>query len=89
MNGRYQVVVPTSVARALAKLPRNRQRQIQSRIDALADEPRPPGCVKLVGQENLWRIRVGDWRVIYEIHDDRRILIVVIIAHRRESYRGL
>ena len=89
MNGAYRAVVPTAVQRTLGKLPKNRQRQIQLRIDALAEDPRPPGCVKLTGQENLWRVRVGDWRIIYEVHDDRRVVIILIVAHRRESYRGL
>ncbi|MCC7350176.1 MAG: type II toxin-antitoxin system RelE/ParE family toxin [Phycisphaerales bacterium] len=56
---------------------------------ALADDPRTAGSVKLSGASGLWRIRVGDYRVIYEIRDRQLIVLVVIIAQRREVYRGL
>ena len=56
-------------------------------IDELAQNPRPAGCAKLVGTANDWRIRVGDYRIIYEIHDTRLIVLVVRVAHRREVYR--
>ena len=64
-------------------------RRISPRIDALSYDPRPPRCVKLAGHDSLYRIRVGDWRVVYAVNDDRRIVTVTIVAHRRESYRGL
>jgi mRNA interferase RelE/StbE len=54
---------------------------------ALAENPRPPGCKKLRGGENLWRIRVGDFRVIYEIHDDVLVIVVVSVGNRRDVYR--
>ncbi len=49
--------------------------------------PRPPGVVKLEGDENLWRIRIGDYRVIYEIHDDRLVVVVLRVANRKDAYR--
>ena len=55
----------------------------------LADNPRPRGVEKLEGRENRYRIRVGDYRVIYEIHDEVLLVLVVRIGHRREVYRGL
>ncbi len=60
--------------------------RLGARIDALADDPRPPSATKLVGSE-YWRVRVGDYRVVYDIHDDELIVLVVRIAHRREVYR--
>ena len=55
-------------------------------MEALAEKPRPEGCSKLTGRE-AWRIRVGDYRVIYEIHDDRQVVIIVVIRHRKDAYR--
>lgn len=63
--------------------------RVDRAIRALADTPRPPGCKKLAGQPGLYRVRVGDWRIVYEIDDSRRIVLVAIVAHRREVYRGL
>ena len=63
------------------------KRRIGQAIDALAMNPRPPGGVKLTGEENAWRIRVGDYRVLYEIHDARLVILVIRIANRREAYR--
>jgi mRNA interferase RelE/StbE len=64
-------------------------RRVDAAIRALADDPRPPGCLKLSGPSGLWRIRAGDWRVIYAIDDAARTVTVTTVAHRRESYRGL
>jgi mRNA interferase RelE/StbE len=58
-------------------------------LTPLADNPRPPGCVKLAGQENLFRVRVGHYRIVYQIVDDRLIVVVILVAHRRDVYRGL
>lgn len=65
-----------------------RQERIQRHIDALATEPRPPGCVKMSGIERTYRIRVGDYRIIYEIRDNVLIVLVLRIGHRREAYRA-
>lgn len=56
-------------------------------IEALAGEPRPIGCKKLAGSEHTYRIRVGDYRVIYDIHDDELVIFVVRVRHRRDAYR--
>ncbi len=61
--------------------------RVWSRIKALAAEPRPPGCRKLQGHESLWRIRVGDYRVIYAVYDDRRIVDIVAVRHRSKAYQ--
>jgi mRNA interferase RelE/StbE len=56
-------------------------------IERLATNPRPKGCRKLEGADNLWRIRVGDYRVIYSVDDARRIVDIIAIRHRSEAYR--
>jgi mRNA interferase RelE/StbE len=56
------------------------------KIEALSKQPRPGGCRKLVGEENLWRIRVGDYRVIYEIDDARQLVDVIAVKHRSKAY---
>ena len=63
------------------------KRRIGDAIDALASNPRPSGCAKLAGEKNTWRVRVSDHRILYEIHDDRLVVLIVRIANRREAYR--
>jgi mRNA interferase RelE/StbE len=75
-----------SAARALARLDRAVQRRIGRRIDALASDPRA-GAVKLRGADDVWRVRVGDYRILYLIEDERLVVVIVRIAHRREAYR--
>ena len=82
----YRVEILRSAQKQLAKVDRQDQSRIISAIRALADEPRPSGCKKLSGRP-AWRIRVGMYRVIYEIHDDLLRVLVVAIGHRREVYR--
>ena len=56
-------------------------------IDTLEINPRPPGCIKLTGEDNVWRVRVGDYRILYEIFDQRLSILVIRIADRRDAYR--
>ncbi|MDQ7858548.1 MAG: type II toxin-antitoxin system RelE/ParE family toxin [Armatimonadota bacterium] len=62
-------------------------RRIISRVEALATDPRPPGCVKLQGAADLWRVRVGEYRVIYAIDDDQRLVDIRVVRHRSDAYR--
>ncbi len=82
----YQISFKPSAKRELAKLPNDAAERIARAIDALASQPRPPGCKKLAGEE-AWRVRIGDWRVVYQIHDARLVVLVVRVAHRRDVYR--
>lgn len=82
----YQIVVMPSAKRALSKLERKIGERIAQAIEKLADDPRPKGCVKLTGIEG-WRIRVGDWRVVYDIDDNRVIVFIIRIADRKEVYK--
>jgi mRNA interferase RelE/StbE len=83
---RYDIILKLSAAKRLDKLPQSVRRRIVDSLEALADNPRPAGCVKLSGDDNLWRIRVGDYRVVYEIHDKRLVVVVLVIAHRKDVY---
>jgi len=83
----YSVVFARSARRELERLEARIARRILVRIEALAQDPRPHGCVKLQGAADLWRIRVGDYRVIYSLDDDARLVDVRIVRHRGNAYR--
>jgi len=83
----YKVVVPRPVQKQLDDLPENVRRQAISRILTLKDNPRPPGCVKLKGLENEFRIRIGDYRLRYEIHDTESVVLLLHCKHRRDIYK--
>jgi mRNA interferase RelE/StbE len=85
----YDVEFSATAERSLAKLDRQVLARIKPRVLALAENPRPPGCTKLAGYASLWRIRIGDYRVVYDVDDAAERVEVTIVAHRRESYRGL
>ena len=82
----YTVRILRRAQRAMAALPQPDFERIRDAIYSLADDPRPPGCTKLTGRE-AWRIRVGQYRVIYEIDDSNRVVTVLDVGHRREIYR--
>lgn len=82
----YRVTIKPSAAKELALLPDSVASRAEKKIAALAAEPRPPGVKKLKGEPARWRIRIGDWRVIYEIDDGQRVVDVVYIRHRSKAY---
>jgi mRNA interferase RelE/StbE len=82
----YRLVFKRSVARDLRTIPKADLACILKRIEALADDPRPPGSEKLSGQDR-YRVRQGLYRIIYEIDGDRLVVTVVKVGHRREVYR--
>ncbi len=83
----YKVTVKKSAAKALTKLPKNIANQLIPSIKQLGEDPRPAGSKKLKGAEDLWRIRMGDYRVVYSIEDAIMIVDVVQVAHRKDIYR--
>ena len=83
---RYRVILPKSVQRELDRWPDEIVKRILARLTGLESNPRPPDVKKLKGR-NAWRIRVGDYRVIYEIHDRELQILVITVGHRREVYR--
>jgi mRNA interferase RelE/StbE len=86
---RYRVDLEEEEADSLRSLPKKVQGQITRRIDALAITPRPPGCEKLKGPGDLWRIRSGDYRIVYQIRDAVLLVLVVRIADRKDVYWDL
>ncbi|MGH9441439.1 MAG: type II toxin-antitoxin system RelE family toxin [Thermoanaerobaculia bacterium] len=82
----YQVVLARSAERDLRNLPSQIQDRVMAVIGRLANNPRPRGVKKLRGGHHLWRLRVGDYRVIYEIQDQRHVVDVSHVRHRREAY---
>ncbi len=85
---RYRIEFKPSAEKALDKLSADLQKRVVRAIELLADDPRPPGVVKMAGDDNLWRVRVGSFRVVYEIHDDLLVVMVLRVGHRRDVYRG-
>jgi mRNA interferase RelE/StbE len=83
----YEVYLERAAERDLRRLSEETFHRIVRSIRALAEDPRPAGCRKLTGSENDWRIRIGDYRVIYEIDEGEKVVRVFRIRHRREAYR--
>jgi mRNA interferase RelE/StbE len=83
----YNVQILPSAACELAALPAKFRERMNARIRSLASDPRPFGTVKLHGSPALYRSRVGDYRIVYEIRDQILVVLVVKVAHRREVYR--
>ncbi len=82
----YTVFILRRAQKELGELPAEAYDRARNIIIALAQDPRPPGCIKLTSREG-WRIRIGDYRVIYEIDDKQRIVTVLAMGHRRDVYR--
>lgn len=83
----YVVILRPAAQRDLRKISEPSYGRIITALNNLKEQPRAAGVRKLAGQENEWRLRVGDYRVLYEISDDERIVRIFRIAHRREAYR--
>lgn len=81
----YKLSMLRRAQKSLADLPTGDYEQVRDSVAALAENPRPPGCKKLVGRVG-WRIRQGSYRVIYEINDQSREILVLDIGHRRDVY---
>ena len=83
----YQIEFSRQADRQFRNLPSQIQQRLKSRIDSLAATPRPHGSEKLSGADQLYRIRVGDYRIVYAVEEDRLLILVVKVGHRREIYR--
>jgi mRNA interferase RelE/StbE len=83
----YQVSLRPGVERQRRSLDDRIRRRVSEVLLSLEDTPRPTGVIKLRNRENEWRIRVGDYRIIYEIDDDQHLVTILSISHRREAYR--
>jgi mRNA interferase RelE/StbE len=81
-----EVRLHPAAARAFRRLQPPLRDRIRAAIDALAEQPRPPGAVKLAGRDD-YRVRIGDHRIVYAVDDEEQVVLVARIAHRREVYR--
>lgn len=83
----FEIILERSAAKSLSKLPKDAQLRIQGVIEVLATTPRPPAAKKLIGTERLlWRVRTGNYRIVYEINDGKLIVLVVAIGNRKDIY---
>jgi mRNA interferase RelE/StbE len=84
---RYRIEYRRSVEKDLRKVPSHMRRVLVDAITALADDPRPHGVTKIRGAEYTYRIRRGDYRIIYQVYDDRVVVEVIKVGHRKDVYR--
>ncbi len=85
----YRIELKPPALRTLEKLPKRDRQRIAKKIDQLTENPRPRGAMKLAGGSNLYRLRAGDYRIVYQIHDDVLLVLVVRIGGRGDVYRHL
>lgn len=83
----YSVEIARSAEKVLLKLPKQAVVKIMKRIVNLSSEPYPPDCRKLSGEDNVFRIRVGNYRIIYEIFEKKVVIVVLKVGHRKDIYR--
>ena len=81
----YRLIISSSAIKELQDLPKSAIERVRQKIRALAIDPRPPGCKKLEGR-SAWRIRLGDYRILYEVDDRQRVVSVGAIRHRSKAY---
>lgn len=86
MTGSYKLVITRDAEKELRSLPKDDLRRVDERITALPTHPRPPGVQKLTGLGH-YRLRQGNWRIIFEIDDKAKLVTIIKIGHRREVYR--
>ncbi len=84
----YEVVFRDEARQAFRRLDKAVQRQVRRVVDRLAENPRPGQATQLVGDPGTWRVRSGAWRILYEIHDDRLVVLVLDFEHRSKAYGG-
>ena len=89
MSETWQVILLREPKKILAKVPADLRRRILARLYELESDSRPAGCKKLAGHDDLYRVRVGDWRVTYAIKDAELIVLIVEVAPRGGAYRDL
>ncbi len=87
MASPYEVEIENSAAKAVQRLQRHDQIRVVAAMADLAAEPRPHGCTKLLGTESSYRVRVGNYRIVYTIDDGIRVVTVTRVGHRKEIYR--
>ena len=86
---RHEIELTRAAERGLSALPKAVLKRVDAAILALADDPHPPGSRKLQGVDDLFRVRVGDYRIIYRVEENRLVIVVVNVGNRRDIYRSL
>ena len=84
----YELIIKPAAEKQMDRLPAKTRKRITDALTELRKDPRPRGSLKMAGPEGFWRIRVGDYRVVYTIRDDVLLVLVVRVAHRKDAYRG-
>ena len=84
---KYAIQIRPSAQKAISKIEKKFAQEIIKRIDLLATDPRPHGSIKLSGEKNAYRTRVGKYRIIYEIYDSAVLISVINVDHRKDIYR--
>ncbi len=85
----YRIRIPRRVDKQIGKLQPHEQDRVDVSILALENEPRPPNVEKISDSTNTWRVRVGDYRIVFAVDDEAQVVDIVSVAHRREVYRKL
>lgn len=85
----YRIEFASNADKQFRALEKSTQLRLARRINLLANEPRPQGIKKLTGEEDLYRIRVGDYRIVYQIQDKKLLVLIVRVGHRSEVYRRI
>lgn len=83
----YTIQFKPLALRQLEKLPRDIQKKLARKIETLRDEPFPSGCKKMAAVSDAWRVRVGDYRIVYQVHQRVLLVIVLTVGHRKDVYR--
>lgn len=84
----YKIIFANAAKRQFDKLPKPAQKRLSNLIDQLGNNPRPSGVVKLTGENQLYRVRDGDYRIIYQIEDDQLLVLIVKAEHRKDIYKN-
>lgn len=87
--GSFEIEWKRSAIKELRKLPAEPRHRVVEAVESLAGDPRPHGSRKMVGSENNWRLRIGDYRVVYSVFDALLVIEVVRVGHRKDVYRDL
>ena len=85
----YRIKVKRSAAKTLKKIPKTDRKRIVDKIDTLAECPPNPDTTKMKGNNPFHKVRVGDYRIVYEIHEDVLVILIVKVGHRKDIYRNL
>lgn len=87
-NGRYEIRIMPAAQKEIDRLPQRARERVEAAIVSLADNPRPVGSKKLRTLKDTYRVRVGNYRIIYQVFDDELVILVVTVGDRKDIYRG-